>query len=51
MTQYGKPSRHPYVELVFPTALQPEGLAPPGKHVMLAFTQYLPFDTRTRMHA
>ncbi|TMK91287.1 MAG: NAD(P)/FAD-dependent oxidoreductase [Actinobacteria bacterium] len=43
--KYGKPSRHPYVELVFPTALQPEGLAPPGKHVMLAFTQYLPFDT------
>jgi len=43
--KYGKPSQHPYVELVFPTALQPEGLAPPGKHVMLAFTQYLPFDT------
>ena len=43
--KYGKPSQHPYVEVVFPTALQPEGLAPPGKHVMLAFTQYLPFDT------
>ena len=43
--KYGKPSQHPYVELVFPTALQPEGLAPPGKHVMLAFTQYLPFGT------
>lgn len=42
--KYGKPSQHPYAELVFPTALQPEGLAPPGKHVMLAFTQYLPFD-------
>ena len=43
--KYGKPSQHPYAELVFPTAHQPEGLAPPGKHVMLAFTQYLPFDT------
>ncbi len=42
--KYGKPSQHPYAELVFPTALQPEGLAPPGKHVMLAFTQYLPLD-------
>ena len=36
--KYGKPSQHPLVELVFPTALQPEGLAPPGKRVMLAFT-------------
>ncbi|HEX9300359.1 MAG TPA: NAD(P)/FAD-dependent oxidoreductase [Actinomycetota bacterium] len=43
--KYGKPSQHPYAELVFPTAHQPAGLAPPGKHVMLAFTQYLPFDT------
>ena len=42
--KYGKPSQHPYIELVFPTAHQPEGLAPPGKHLMLAFTQYLPFD-------
>jgi phytoene dehydrogenase-like protein len=42
--KYGKPSQHPYAELVFPTALQPEGLAPPGKQMMLAFTQYLPFD-------
>jgi phytoene dehydrogenase-like protein len=29
---------------MFPTAHEPEGLAPAGKHVMLAFTQYLPFD-------
>ncbi len=43
--KYGKPSQHPYVELVFPTAHEPEGLAPRGKHVMLAFTQYLPFAT------
>jgi phytoene dehydrogenase-like protein len=43
--KYGKPSQHPYAEVMFPTAHQPEGIAPPGKHVMLAFTQYLPFDT------
>ena len=43
--KYGKPSQHPYVEMMFPTAHEPEGLAPPGKHVMLAFTQYLPFAT------
>src|SRR4029079_15188190 len=27
-----------------PPRHQPEGLAPPGKHLMLAFTQDLPFD-------
>jgi phytoene dehydrogenase-like protein len=43
--KYGDPSEKPYVEVMFPTAHQPEGLAPPGKHVMLAFTQYMPFDT------
>jgi len=42
--KYGKASQHPYVEFMFPTAHEPEGLAPDGKHVMLAFTQYLPFD-------
>jgi phytoene dehydrogenase-like protein len=43
--KYGKASTHPYVEVMFPTAHQPGGLAPPGKHLMMAFTQYLPFDT------
>jgi phytoene dehydrogenase-like protein len=43
--KYGDPSSHPYVEVMFPTAHQRDGLAPPGKHVMLAFTQYLPFET------
>jgi phytoene dehydrogenase-like protein len=42
--KYGKASQHPYVEMMFPTAHEPDGLAPPGKHVMLAFTQYLPID-------
>jgi phytoene dehydrogenase-like protein len=43
--KYGRPSAHPYVEVMFPTAHQPEGLAPAGKHLMMAFTQYVPFDT------
>jgi phytoene dehydrogenase-like protein len=42
--KYGKPSQHPYVEVMFPTAHEPKGLAPPSKHVALAFTQYLPYD-------
>jgi phytoene dehydrogenase-like protein len=41
--KYGKPSAHPYVEVMFPTAHQ-DGLAPEGKHLMMAFTQYLPYD-------
>jgi phytoene dehydrogenase-like protein len=43
--KYGKPSRRPYVEMMFPTAHEREGLAPPGKHLMLAFTQYMPYET------
>jgi phytoene dehydrogenase-like protein len=41
--KYGKPSAHPYAEVMFPTAHQ-EGLAPAGKHLMMAFTQYMPYD-------
>jgi phytoene dehydrogenase-like protein len=43
--KYGRPSEHPYVEVVFPTAHE-EGLAPRGKHVMLAFCQYGPYELR-----
>jgi phytoene dehydrogenase-like protein len=42
--KYGKPSTHPYAEVMFPTAHE-AGLAPDGKHLMMAFTQYMPFDT------
>jgi phytoene dehydrogenase-like protein len=42
--KFGEPSTHPYVEVVFPTAHE-EGVAPQGKHIMLAFTQYMPNDT------
>ena len=41
--KYGRMSEHPYVEVVFPTAHEPEGLAPRGKHLMLAFSQYGPY--------
>ena len=40
--KYGRPSTHPYIEIVFPTAHEP-GLAPDGSHIALAFTQYGPY--------
>jgi phytoene dehydrogenase-like protein len=42
--KYGRMSEHPYVEVVFPTAHEPEGLAPRSKHLMLAFSQYGPYE-------
>jgi phytoene dehydrogenase-like protein len=44
--KFGRPSEHPYVEVVFPTAHEPVGLAPAGKHLMLAFSQFAPFSLR-----
>jgi len=44
--KYGRMSEQPYIEVVFPTAHEPEGLAPPGKHVMLGFSQYGPYELR-----
>ncbi len=43
--KYGHTSEHPYVEVVFPTAHE-DGLAPKGKHVMLAFCQFGPYELR-----
>ena len=43
--KYGRTSEHPYAEVMFPTAHEP-GLAPDGKHIMMAFTQYGPFELR-----
>jgi phytoene dehydrogenase-like protein len=42
--KYGRMSEHPYIEVVFPTAHEPEGLAPEGKHLMLGFSQYGPYE-------
>lgn len=44
--KYGRMSEHPYLEVVFPTAHEPEGLAPKGKHLMLGFSQYGPYELR-----
>ena len=41
--KYGRASEHPYSEVMFPTAHEP-GLAPPNKHIMMAFTQYGPYE-------
>jgi phytoene dehydrogenase-like protein len=43
--KYGRASEHPYVEAVFPTAHEPD-IAPEGKHIMLAFTQFGPYELK-----
>jgi phytoene dehydrogenase-like protein len=43
--KYGRASQHPYAEVMFPTAHE-TGLAPEGKHIMMAFTQYGPYELR-----
>jgi phytoene dehydrogenase-like protein len=43
--KYGRTSEHPYLEVIFPTRHE-DGLAPEGKHIMLAFTQYGPYELR-----
>jgi phytoene dehydrogenase-like protein len=43
--KYGRASKHPYAEVMFPTAHE-EGLAPSGKHLMMAFTQYGPYELK-----
>jgi phytoene dehydrogenase-like protein len=41
--KYGDFSRHPYMDVVIPSMIDP-GMAPPGKHVMSIFVQYAPFE-------
>jgi phytoene dehydrogenase-like protein len=41
--KYGRISKNPYIEVVFPTVFEP-GVAPEGKHVALCFTQFGPFQ-------
>jgi phytoene dehydrogenase-like protein len=41
--KYGEFSRHPYMDVVIPSMIDP-GMAPPGKHVMSIFVQYAPYD-------
>ena len=41
--KYGEFSRHPYMDIVIPSMIDP-GMAPPGKHVMSIFVQYAPYE-------
>ena len=40
--KYGEFSRRPYMDIVFPSMIDP-GMAPPGKHVASIFVQYAPY--------
>jgi phytoene dehydrogenase-like protein len=40
--KYGEFSRHPYMDVVIPSMIDP-GMAPPGQHVMSIFVQYAPY--------
>jgi phytoene dehydrogenase-like protein len=40
--KFGQPSTRPMVEMVIPTAYDPD-LAPPGRHIMSLFVQYAPY--------
>lgn len=40
--KYGEFSRRPYMDIVFPSMIDP-GMAPPGQHVASIFVQYAPY--------
>ena len=41
--KYGKVSKQPYIDIIFPSKIDPD-MAPPGGHVMSCFVQYAPYD-------
>jgi len=43
--KYGHYSSKPYLDILIPSTLDPE-IAPPGKHVMSIFVQYVPYDLK-----
>ncbi len=43
--KYGDYSRHPYMDIIIPSTLDPS-MAPPGKHVMSIFVQYAPYHLK-----
>jgi phytoene dehydrogenase-like protein len=43
--KYGEFSRKPYMDIVFPSMIDP-GMAPPGKHVASIFVQYCPYHVK-----
>jgi phytoene dehydrogenase-like protein len=40
--KHGEASRRPYLDIVIPTMIDPS-MAPPGRHVMSIFVQYVPY--------
>ena len=44
-SKYGDFSRHPYIEIAFPSLSDPS-LAPAGKHVMSIYMQYAPYKLK-----
>jgi phytoene dehydrogenase-like protein len=40
--KYGRFSRHPYIDMIIPTLVDPS-MAPPGKHVVSCFVQWAPY--------
>lgn len=43
--KYGDVSKAPFVDVFLPSAVDPEA-APPGKHVLSALVQYVPYDAQ-----
>lgn len=43
--KYGRPSSHPFLEMVFQSAVDPT-VAPPGKHTLTISCKFAPFDLR-----
>jgi phytoene dehydrogenase-like protein len=41
--KYGEVSKKPYMDIVIPSMIDPS-MAPPGKHVMSIFVQYVPYN-------
>jgi phytoene dehydrogenase-like protein len=41
--KYGEVSKRPYMDIVIPSMIDPS-MAPPGKHVMSIFVQYVPYN-------
>jgi phytoene dehydrogenase-like protein len=41
--KYGRFSPRPYIDAIIPSMIDP-GMAPPGKHVMSCFVQYIPYN-------
>ena len=41
--KYGRVSQRPYIDIIIPSMIDPD-MAPPGRHVMSCFLQYVPYD-------